>query len=91
MLTVKCSPARSIYVFDQYHYSPLAVNAWDGDTFEEGASFIFEKVVNKKPITEATFKINPRQEIIRIEVVDYHGRSAWSNPYFKNSDQITWE
>jgi hypothetical protein len=91
MLTVKCSPARSVYVFDQYHYSPLAINAWDGDTFEEGASFIFEKVGSIKPITEATFKINPRQEIIRIEVVDYHGRSAWSNPYFKNSDQITWE
>ena len=56
MLKVKCSPARSIYVFDQYHYSPLAVNAWDGDTFEEGANFIFEKVRKKKPITEANFQ-----------------------------------
>ena len=88
MLTVKCSPARSIYVFDQYHYSPLAVNAWDGDTFEEGASNIFEKVHQLKPIKEAMFKIKPLQELIRIEVVDYHGRSAWSNPYYRNPDQI---
>jgi hypothetical protein len=91
ILTVKCSPARSIYVFDQYHYSPLAVNAWDGDTFEEGASNIFEKVNKFKPKTDAVFKISPKQELIRIEVVDYQGRSAWSNPYFKNPDQINWD
>jgi len=91
MLTVKCSPARSICVFDQYHYSPLAVNAWDGDTFEEGASSIFDHLSKIKPITEAVFKIIPHQKIIRIEVVDYQGRSAWSNPYFKNPDQSNWE
>jgi hypothetical protein len=90
-LTVKCSPARSVYVFDQYHYSPLAVNAWDGDTFEEGASNIFEKVHKFKPIKEAIFKIKPMQELIRIEVVDYQGRSAWSNPYFRNPDLINWD
>lgn len=90
-LTVTCSPARSIYVLDQYHYSPLAINAWDGDTFEDGSSAIFDNSDVKIPVTKAIFKLDLRQELFRIEVVDFQGRSAWSNPYFKNPDQGMWE
>jgi hypothetical protein len=32
-------------------------------------------------MTEATFKLKPLQEYVRVEVVDAFGRSAWSNPY----------
>jgi hypothetical protein len=90
-LKVTCSPARSIYVFDQYHFSPLSANVWGKESLEEGCSNLFEMIQTKKPITEATFRLDPRQEVLRIEVVDFLGRSAWSNPYFKNHGGQSWE
>ncbi|NOZ29302.1 MAG: CehA/McbA family metallohydrolase [Chloroflexi bacterium] len=62
-VTVRCSPARSVYVTGGYNYCPNAVHAWDG-----------------KPITEVTVTLHPRQEYFRIEVVDFEGRSAWTQP-----------
>lgn len=91
LLKVTCSPARSIYVFDQYHYSPLSINTWGNEIPEEGCSAFLETIQSQKPITEAEFKLDPRQEILRIEVIDLLGRSAWSNPFFKNHAQQTWE
>jgi hypothetical protein len=35
-----------------------------------------------KPLTEATFTLHPRQEYLRVEVVDRERRSAWTNAYF---------
>lgn len=90
-LTVNCSPARSIFVFDQYHFCPLSVNAWGADLWDDGSSDLLESYQSMKPVTEASFILDPRQNVLRIEVVDYMGRSAWSNPYFKNSDSGSWE
>ncbi len=89
-LKVACSPARSIYVIDQYHYSPLSVNAWGEESLVEGCINLLEMVNSKKPLTKATFTLDPRMEILRIEIVDFMGKSAWSNPYFKKPGQESW-
>jgi len=62
-VTVRCSPARSVYVTGGYNYCPNAVHAWDG-----------------KPLTEVTVQLHPRQTYFRVEVVDFEGRSAWTQP-----------
>ena len=35
-----------------------------------------------KPLTEATFTLDPHQEYLRVEVVDMDHNSAWTNAYF---------
>jgi hypothetical protein len=62
-VTVRCSPARSIYVTGGYNYCPHAVHAWDG-----------------QPLTEARLRLHPLQDYFRVEVVDFEGRSAWTQP-----------
>lgn len=89
-LYVKCSPVRSIYVLGQYYYCPNSVNVWDGYSGSDGCSKLLDPEVICKTITEASFKLDPRQEYLRVEVVDYFGRSAWSNPYYKNTGQVHW-
>jgi hypothetical protein len=51
----------------------LGLDATLGDIIGRSASFPL--------LTEATFKLKPLQEYVRVEVVDAFGRSAWSNPY----------
>ncbi len=68
MVTVKCSPARSIYVVGDYYHCPIAAQAWDG-----------------KPMTTASFELHPKQQYLRIEVVDMEYHSAWTNAYFIDS------
>ncbi len=62
-ITVRCSPARSVYVTGGYNYCPNAVHAWDG-----------------RPLTEVTVPLHRQQEYFRVEVVDFEGRSAWTQP-----------
>jgi hypothetical protein len=62
-VTVRCSPARSVYVTGSYNYCPPAIHAWDG-----------------QPLTEVTVQLHPQQEYFRVEVVDFEGRSAWTQP-----------
>ncbi len=64
-VTVRCSPARSVYVTGGYNHCPQGVHAWDGD-----------------PLTEVTVRLHPRQEYLRVEVVDLQGRSAWTQPFW---------
>lgn len=90
-LHVSCSPVRSIYVIGQYYYSPQSINVWDGYSGDLDSSNLMLPESTGKVITEATFKLDPRQEILRVEIMDFYGRSAWSNPYFKNTGQIRWE
>ena len=35
-----------------------------------------------RPLTEATFTLDPQQEYLRVEVVDMECQSAWTNAYF---------
>ena len=91
LLHVRCSPVRSIYVLGQYYYSPVSVNAWDDQPGDSGISQLLLPETTGKAITQATFKLDPRQEFLRVEITDFYGRSAWSNPYFKNTGQIHWE
>ncbi len=35
-----------------------------------------------KPLTEATFTLDPQQEYLRVEVIDMERHSAWTNAYF---------
>jgi len=44
-------------------------------------NFIIDRQGNK-PFTEAMFKINPMMKYIRVECIDYHGKTAWTNPIF---------
>ncbi len=85
-VTVKCSPVRSIYVIGPIYYCPNAVNAWDGVSDQLGCSQLLDPRITNKTITEARFNLDPRQNYFRVEVVDFYGRSAWSNPYFPDSD-----
>jgi hypothetical protein len=69
-VTVRCSPARSVYVTGGYNYCPNAVHAWDGH-----------------PITEVTVQLHRQQEYFRVEVVDFEGCSAWTQPVWVNPSQ----
>ncbi|MCD6289939.1 MAG: CehA/McbA family metallohydrolase [Anaerolineae bacterium] len=62
-VTVRCSPAKSVYVIGNDNSCPNAIHAWDGE-----------------PITEAAVELHPRQKYFRVEVVDFEGHSAWTQP-----------
>lgn len=89
-LHIACSPARSIYVNGQYHFSPISKNIWDSYKGDDGCSELIIPNGKFEPMTEVSFELDPRQEILRIEVVDIYGRSAWSNPYFKDKELDQW-
>lgn len=38
--------------------------------------------ISKEPTTEATYKLRGDEKYVRIECVDEHGNTAWSNPIF---------
>ena len=91
LLHVRCSPVRSIYVLGQYYYSPQSINVWDGYSGDLSCSQLLLPESTGKVLTQGTFKLDPRQEILRVEIVDFYGRSAWSNPYIKNTGQVHWD
>jgi hypothetical protein len=78
---VRCSPARSVYALGQYYHCSMSVNAWDNLGSAETLGDIIARSASLPLVTEATFKLKPLQEYVRVEVVDAFGRSAWSNPY----------
>lgn len=90
-LHITCSPVRSIYVLGQYYFSPHSINVWDGYRGNLDTSRLLMPESTDKVLTEATIKLDSRQEILRVEIVDFYGRSAWSNPYFKNTGQVHWD
>jgi hypothetical protein len=90
-LHISCSPVRSIYILGQCYFSPRSINVWDDYSGNLGTSQLLVPESTNGGITEASSKLDPRQEILRVEIVDFYGRSAWSNPYFKNTGQIHWD
>jgi hypothetical protein len=69
------------YAIGQYCYCPNSVNAWDNFGLDMTLEDILGCSASLPLLTEATFRLKPFQEYVRVEVVDAFGRSACSNPY----------
>ena len=68
-VVVRCSPCLAIYCLS---FGPRNQFAFDRESVRAGRP--------PQPITEATFRLTGREPYVRIQVVDAHRRSAWSNP-----------
>jgi hypothetical protein len=81
-VTVRCSPAYSVYLVGDYYNCPNAAHVWDKRQRDRLLSQQTGANMCEEPITEFTFQLSPNQRYLRVEVVDMDGLSAWSNPYF---------
>jgi hypothetical protein len=79
-VTVRCSPARSVFVTGNGSTSTGGVHYAGGFPYDLKIEPPWDQKVVKEPITEVSLPVYKKQEYLRVEVVDFEGRSAWSNP-----------
>jgi predicted metal-dependent phosphoesterase TrpH len=85
-VNVRCSPARSVFIVGNGSSSRGSMHFAQGFPYDLKVEQPWDTRLVKEPITELNMPISKNQEYVRVEVVDFEGRSAWSNPYFLTAD-----
>jgi hypothetical protein len=85
VLTVRCTPARSITALANPHYGAQVRAghhslAYYGQRLQTGDGQTTEGLIEGELLTGARFTATPGVRYFRLMITDDHGRRAWTNP-----------